>query len=182
MSRLTRRIPDEALVLRVRRGDQRAVRTLFDRHGGAAYSLAHAICGEQAGAELAVRDALLELWREGCFGEAALADLKTWLLRATRAAAIRAMRGRNGGSQQATAGVGARPALRRRAPAPHIQRALARLPDATRRAIELAYFDGADERAIAADPRACSRHPAAAVERGSARAVGRARNSPIDRD
>src|ERR1700741_388322 len=53
---------DHDLMARVAKGDERAFRTLAERHAGAALRLARRILGNEAVAEDVVQDALLRVW------------------------------------------------------------------------------------------------------------------------
>lgn len=53
---------DEALMLRIARGDERAFRTLAPRYALRAASLARRICGNAADAEDIVQEAFLRVW------------------------------------------------------------------------------------------------------------------------
>src|SRR4051794_14305674 len=59
----TRDLADEEVMQLVQREDPRAFELLYDRHGGAAYSLAYRIVGRQSAAEDVVQEALLSIWR-----------------------------------------------------------------------------------------------------------------------
>ncbi|MGH2842642.1 MAG: sigma factor, partial [Solirubrobacteraceae bacterium] len=58
-------LADEELMELVASGVTEAFEVIFDRHGGAAFSLAYRICGRQAIAEDVVQEAFLSLWRTG---------------------------------------------------------------------------------------------------------------------
>lgn len=60
-----RALADEDLMALVRDGEARAFEVIFDRHGGAAFSLAYRMCGRRALAEEIVQEAFLSLWRSG---------------------------------------------------------------------------------------------------------------------
>ena len=47
----------------VRSGDPRAFETVYDRHGGAAFSLAYRMVGNRVVAEDVVQEAFLSIWR-----------------------------------------------------------------------------------------------------------------------
>ncbi len=47
----------------VRAGDPRAFETVYDRHGGAAFSLAYRMVGNRTVAEDVVQEAFLSIWR-----------------------------------------------------------------------------------------------------------------------
>ena len=54
---------DLELMERIRRGEDRALGELYDRHGRVMYSLARSIVSEPADAEEVVADAFLQVWR-----------------------------------------------------------------------------------------------------------------------
>ena len=58
-------LADEELMQLVRQGDADAFEVVFDRHSGAAFSLAYRMCGRQAMAEDVVQEAFVSLWRSG---------------------------------------------------------------------------------------------------------------------
>ena len=62
---LRRAARDEDLMALVREGDARAFEVIFERHAGAAFSLAYRMCGRRALAEDIVQEAFLSLWRSG---------------------------------------------------------------------------------------------------------------------
>src|SRR3954469_4898716 len=55
-------LPDHDLMARAAKGDERAFRTLSERHAAAAFRLARRILGNEAAAEDIVQDALLRVW------------------------------------------------------------------------------------------------------------------------
>ena len=59
------RLADEDLMTLVDRRDPDAFAVLYDRHGGAAYSLAHRIVGDPAIAEDVTQEAFISVWRSG---------------------------------------------------------------------------------------------------------------------
>ena len=60
-----RALTDEALMQRVDHADALAFEVIFDRHGGAAFSLAYRMCGRRTIAEDIVQETFLSLWRRG---------------------------------------------------------------------------------------------------------------------
>ena len=56
---------DEELMTLVIRGDADAFEVLYDRHVGAAYSLAYRVVGDQHQAEDVTQEALVSIWRSG---------------------------------------------------------------------------------------------------------------------
>lgn len=154
-----RALTDEALMDRVGQADVLAFEVIFDRHGGAAFSLAYRMCGRRAAAEDIVQETFLSLWRRGGRYERARGSVRSWVLGAVHNKAIDSFR-----HQTATAGrdVNADDALEqlaapdrtdadaeRRVEAGRVQGALARLPTDQRRVIELAYYGGFSHTQIA---------------------------------
>ena len=76
----------------VRAGDARAFEIVFDRHSGAAFSLAYRMCGRQAMAEDIVQEAFVSLWRSGARYDATRGSVRTWVLSVVRNRAIDAFR------------------------------------------------------------------------------------------
>src|SRR3954469_21190083 len=56
-------LADEELMQLVRRGDGRAFEAVYERHSGAAFSLAYRMTGKRVTAEEVVQEAFLALWR-----------------------------------------------------------------------------------------------------------------------
>src|SRR5688500_6566483 len=75
-----RDLADEEVMQLVQRGDPRAFELLYDRHGGAAYSLAYRIVGKQATAEDVVQEALLSIWRSRLRYDQTRGSVRNWIL------------------------------------------------------------------------------------------------------
>src|SRR4051812_16538664 len=73
-------LPDHDLMARAAKGDERAFRTLSERHAGAALRLARRILGNEAAAEDIVQDALLRVWVNAPRWRPEAA-VRTWLYR-----------------------------------------------------------------------------------------------------
>jgi RNA polymerase sigma-70 factor (ECF subfamily) len=86
------RLADEDLMILVERRDPDAFAVLYDRHGGAAYSLAHRIVGDRAVAEDVTQEAFLSVWRSGARFDAARGSVRSWTLGIVRNRAIDALR------------------------------------------------------------------------------------------
>lgn len=137
---------------RVRVGDARAFGVIFDRHGGAAFSLAYRMCGRQTMAEDIVQDAFLSLWRGGARYDAGRGSVRSWVLGAVHHKAIDSFRhehvkrGRDVNDDPAAERIPARERtdveIEKRDDARQVHGALNGLPDEQRRVIELAYFGG----------------------------------------
>ena len=154
-----RDLADEEVMQLVQRGDPRAFELLYDRHGGAAYSLAYRIVGRQGPAEDVVQEALLSIWRSRMRYDPARGSVRTWVLGIVHNRAIDALRR---GSvherrREEFEGVEERHEARertdveaaRREEARSVRSALDTLPVDQRRTIELAYFGGFSHSQIA---------------------------------
>lgn len=86
------RLADEDLMTLVERRNADAFAVLYDRHGGAAYSLAHRIVGDPAVAEDVTQEAFLSVWRSGARFDAARGSVRSWTLGIVRNRAIDALR------------------------------------------------------------------------------------------
>jgi RNA polymerase sigma-70 factor (ECF subfamily) len=145
-------VADEDLMGLVREGDARAFEVIFDRHGGAAFSLAYRMCGRRAMAEDVVQEAFLSLWRSGARYERARGSVRSWVLGVVHNRAIDALRrgivreGRDvrdeGLAERLAAPERTDVEVARREEARAVRSALGELPVDQRRVIELAYFGG----------------------------------------
>jgi RNA polymerase sigma-70 factor (ECF subfamily) len=147
-----RDLADEEVMQLVQRGDPRAFELLYDRHGGAAYSLAYRIAGRQAIAEDVVQEALLSIWRHRLRYDQTRGSVRNWILGIVHNRAIDGIRRSSvHDRRRATLEVvedrfEARERtdveVARREEARSVRGALETLPDEQRRTIELAYFGG----------------------------------------
>lgn len=71
---------DEDLISLVGNSDPSAFAALYDRHGGAAYSLAYRLMGERTAAEDLVQDVFLKVWRSAGGYRAERGSVRTWIL------------------------------------------------------------------------------------------------------
>ena len=154
-------LADEDLMPLVERKDPRAFEIVYDRHGGAAFSLAYRMVGNRSAAEDITQEAFLSLWRSGARYDRARGSVRTWLLGIVRNRAIDLLRRE---VMQAPAisfddeiSADKRPsspvetdveALRREA-AREVRGVLSELPGDQMRVIELAYFGGLSHSEIA---------------------------------
>ena len=154
------RLADEELMPLVGRKDPEAFEVLFDRHGGAAYSLAYRIVGDRAAAEEVTQEAFISVWRSGARFDAARGSVRSWLLSVVRNRAIDFLRSRAGKAPKLTfdddAALEQRPARERteeealqRETAAELRGALGKLPGEQSKVIELAYFGGFSHSEIA---------------------------------
>src|SRR5947209_7209578 len=147
-----RTLADEDLMALVRDGEPRAFEVIFDRHSGAAFSLAYRMCGRRAMAEDVVQEAFLSLWRSGARYDRRRGSVRTWILGVVHNRAIDAFRrgvtreGRNvsdeGLAEQLPAREHTEGEVVRRDEATRVRRVLGELPPEQRQVIELAYFGG----------------------------------------
>jgi RNA polymerase sigma-70 factor (ECF subfamily) len=86
------RLADEDLMTLVERRDPDAFAILYDRHGGAAYSLAHRIVGDPSVAEDVTQEAFLSVWRSGARFDATRGSVRNWTLGIVRNRSIDALR------------------------------------------------------------------------------------------
>ena len=90
------RLADEELMPLVGDKDPEAFEVLYDRHGGAAYSLAYRIVGDRAAAEDVTQEAFISVWRSGARFDRARGSVRSWLLSVVRNRAIDFLRSRAG--------------------------------------------------------------------------------------
>jgi RNA polymerase sigma-70 factor (ECF subfamily) len=154
------RLADEELMPLVGRKDAEAFEVLFDRHGGAAFSLAYRIVGDRAAAEEVTQEAFISVWRSGARFDAARGSVRSWLLSVVRNRAIDFLRSRAGKAPKLTfdddAALEQRPAAERteeealrRETAGELRGAIGKLPGEQSKVIELAYFGGFSHSEIA---------------------------------
>jgi RNA polymerase sigma-70 factor (ECF subfamily) len=154
------RLADEDLMPLVNRKDADAFAVFFDRHVGAAYSLAYRIVGDRESAEEVSQEAFLSIWRSGARFDRTRGSVRSWLLGVVRNRAIDALRRAAGGAPRLDADdeatIAARPAPEqteaealRRETSREVRGALEALPADQSRVLELAYFGGFSQSEIA---------------------------------
>src|SRR5215216_7725912 len=73
-------------------GSLRAFEVLYDRHGGAAFSLAYRMVGDRVMAEDISQEAFLSIWRSRMRYDASRGSVRTWVLGIVHNRAIDAQR------------------------------------------------------------------------------------------
>jgi RNA polymerase sigma-70 factor (ECF subfamily) len=147
------RLADEDLMTLVERRDADAFAVLYDRHGGAAYSLAHRIVGDPEVAEDVTQEAYISVWRSGARFDAARGSVRSWTLGIVRNRAIDALRRASGSAPKLNFDddgvLDVQPAEEltdseaiRRETARRVRGALGELPRDQSEVIGLAYFGG----------------------------------------
>jgi RNA polymerase sigma-70 factor, ECF subfamily len=154
-----RDLADEEVMQLVQDGNPRAFELLYDRHGGAAFSLSYRMVGNRVTAEDVTQEAFLSIWRSRLRYDQTRGSVRTWVLGIVHNRAVDALR-RNvvhDRRRETMEGVEERHEARertdvevaRREEARTIRTALDTLPDEQRKTIELAYFGGYSHSQIA---------------------------------
>ncbi|MBJ7598688.1 MAG: RNA polymerase subunit sigma-24 [Candidatus Nephthysia bennettiae] len=150
---------DPEMVSGLAAGEVEVLRTLYQRYGTLAYSLAVRMLGDHGRAEDVVQDAFIKVWTSAGSFDPNRGTLRTWLLTTVRHRAIDYLRGRPGRERKElelslelpSHGAGSDPwrdvseSLERQA----IRQALGSLPADQRQVVELAYYGGYTQREIA---------------------------------
>ncbi|MEO8688072.1 MAG: sigma-70 family RNA polymerase sigma factor [Solirubrobacteraceae bacterium] len=145
-------LADEDLMQLMRRGDPRAFEAVYERHSGAAFSLAYRMVGRGNVAEDVVQEAFLSIWRSGARYERARGSVRTWVLGIVHHRAIDQLRRSSVHSKRRASDEGLEERLEsgertdvevaRRDEAQAIRTAMESLPPEQSHVIELAYFGG----------------------------------------
>jgi RNA polymerase sigma-70 factor (ECF subfamily) len=154
-----RNLADEEVMQLVQGGSPRAFELLYDRHGGAAFSLAYRMVGNRVTAEDITQEAFLSIWRSRLRYDQARGSVRTWVLGIVHNRAIDQLRRGmvHDRRRETLDGVEERFEARerteveaaRREDARGVHDALGTLPEEQRRTIELAYFGGFSHSQIA---------------------------------
>lgn len=153
------RLADEDLMPLLAEKDPEAFEVFYDRHGGAAYSVAYRIVGDRTSAEDVTQEAFLSIWRSRLRYQPDRDSVRTWVLGIVHHRAIDALR-RNlvhdkrrasaeGIEERFEAPEQTDVEVARRDEARIVRGALEDLPDEQCRVIELAYFGGFSHSQIA---------------------------------
>jgi RNA polymerase sigma-70 factor, ECF subfamily len=154
------RLADEDLMPLIAAKDAAAFEIFYDRHGGAAYSLAYRIVGEPQAAEDVTQEALISIWRSGARFDRARGSVRGWTLGIVRNRAIDFLRRDVARGPKVAFDseelLERRPAEEltdveavRRETAREVRGALSGLPDDQSKVIQLAFFGGFSHSEIA---------------------------------
>jgi RNA polymerase sigma-70 factor, ECF subfamily len=147
-----RELADEDLMDHVRKGEAAAFEVVYERHAGAAFSLAYRMCGKRSIAEEVVQESFLSLWRSGARYDQTRGSVRTWTLGIVHNRAIDALRrgivhdrrraSDEGIEERFEAPENTELEVARRDESREIRSALSELPREQSQVIELAYFGG----------------------------------------
>jgi RNA polymerase sigma-70 factor (ECF subfamily) len=143
----------------VQEGRPQAFEVLYDRHGGAAFSLAYRMVGDRVTAEDISQEAFLSIWRSRMRYQRDRGSVRTWVLGIVHHRAIDALR-RNLVHERRRASAEGIEEIHeareltdveaaRREEARDVRSAIEELPAEQSRVIELAYFGGFSHSRIA---------------------------------
>jgi len=143
----------------VQQGNPRAFELLYDRHGGAAFSLAYRMMGNRVAAEDVAQEAFLSIWRSRLRYQPERGSVRTWVLGIVHHRGIDALRRSvvhdrrrvevEGIEEKHEAAELTDVEAARRDEARNVRSALEELPEDQSRVIELAYFGGFSHSQIA---------------------------------
>jgi RNA polymerase sigma-70 factor (ECF subfamily) len=146
------RLADEELMQLVQGGDPAAFEALYDRHGGAAFSLAYRIVGTRSAAEDATQEAFLSIWRSRVRYRRERGSVRNWILGIVHNRTIDSLRRNMVHDRRRASAEGLEETQEaaeltdvealRREEARTVRAALETLPEQQVRVIELAYFGG----------------------------------------
>jgi RNA polymerase sigma-70 factor, ECF subfamily len=154
------RLADEDLMPRIAAKDPLAFEVFYDRHAGAAFSLAYRIVGNRQAAEDVTQEALISIWRSGARFDRARGSVRAWTLGIVRNRAIDLLRKDSGRAPKLAFDseelLEKRPAdelteaeALKRETAREVRGALSGLPEDQSRVIQLAFFGGFSHSEIA---------------------------------
>jgi RNA polymerase sigma-70 factor (ECF subfamily) len=144
---------DEALIERIRSGDETAMADMYDRYSGIVYGVALRVLGDTGVAEDVLQEVFLQLWRNPHAFDANRGKLATWLAVIARNRAIDHLRKRpledDIEGLPISTGVNLENEAARRLAVDKIRGVLSGLPQEQRRALEMAFFEGMTHTEIA---------------------------------
>ena len=150
---------DRFALQRMVHGDHAALGEVYDRHARLLYSLALRIVGRQPDAEDVLQEVFTQVWRQAARYDTARGTVAGWLVVLTRSRALDRLRRERG---EATVDIDGPPVdvvdpgtsvdlqLVTAEQAARVRVALEALPDAQRVPLELGYYEGLSQSAIAA--------------------------------
>jgi RNA polymerase sigma-70 factor (ECF subfamily) len=148
---------DRELVERITRGDEGAMAEIVRRHQDAVIAFARRLVGDRARAEEVAQEVFVRLWERSTRFDTTRGTLRAFLLALTHGRALDVLRSDSARIRREARDAAIAPRRAAAADAPLIassvaeavRAALARLPPAERRCVELAYFGGHSYRQVA---------------------------------
>jgi RNA polymerase sigma-70 factor, ECF subfamily len=147
---------DASLTMAVARWQEDALAEIYRRHAGAVFGLAKRLLFDAVLAEEVAQEVFVRLWREPERFDPARGSLRTFLLSVTHGRAIDLLRSETSRRAReersrsvAEAGYDLEQEVFDLATAERVREAVAKLPGAERKAIEMAYFGGHTYREVA---------------------------------
>ncbi len=148
---------DLVLMRSMARGERSALSSFYERYGGLALTLALRMLGDVDGAEEAVQDAFVAVWRRAADFRPDAAAPRTWLLAIVRNRCIDELRRRPGPTRALPLDEAQPPAIEgdpwpdiwKRHCGEALRAALRELPNEQRNVIELGFFGGLSHAQIA---------------------------------
>jgi len=152
-----REASDAVLVIAIGRRTREALAECYRRHGGPAFRLAQRLLNDNRLAEEVVQDVFLQLWANPERFDPERGALRSFVLMKTHGRAVDELRAESArrrrdnaeATDTATQGYDLEREVIDIEQADRVQRALAGLPEAERRAISLAYYGGHTYREVA---------------------------------
>jgi len=142
-------VDDDQVMASVKAGSAAALGVLYHRYSGRAYRVARSVCRDDGRAEEAVQEAFISIWKARANYQTHEGTVAPWVLTVVRCRAIDVAR-RNGPHARHRASADSLPVVRtqigvpeqvaERARAHDLLILLARLPDAQREVITLAFY------------------------------------------
>jgi RNA polymerase sigma-70 factor (ECF subfamily) len=150
---------DPVLVVAIGRFRRDALAEVYRRHGGAVHAVARRVTGTPSLADDVTQEVFVDLWKRPERFDAGRGTLRTWLLTAAHSRAVdlvradvaRARREERAARDTAVSGYDLNHFAWDLAMADRLRAALDALPEAERRAIEMAYFEGLTYRQVASE-------------------------------
>ena len=146
------RLADEEVMVLLRDGNPDAFEVIYDRHGGAAFSLAYRMVGDRNVAEDITQEAFLSMWRSRARFDRERGSVRTWVLGIVHHRTIDALRRNIAHDRRRTSAEGLEERqeaserteveVARRDEAREIREAMQTLPGEQLEVVRLAYFGG----------------------------------------
>jgi RNA polymerase sigma-70 factor, ECF subfamily len=146
------RLADEEVMVLLRDGDADAFEVIYDRHGGAAFSLAYRMVGDRNVAEDITQGAFLSMWRSRVRFDRERGSVRAWVLGIVHHRTIDALRRNIAHDRRRTTAEGLEERqeaperteveVARRDEAREVREAMQTLPGEQLEVVRLAYFGG----------------------------------------